>query len=169
MGTLSEIGKAKASKAKAKKPGGTKPSKKDRQAAGVVKDLKGKAAAALSPEAQKSALVAIEEIKRNWDKWKDHKATQKKVGFECKQKEDADEAALKVAIEEELPAAPLAERNEKAIHKLELIEQRWQEYEETKDANTEHRKHAKEQVEFYRDKLERALSEAAQLTLPNVS
>ncbi len=158
-----------ADKKKAPKKSGAKPKAADKKAAavnGAVKDLRSHAERAKDPKVVESALDAITEIQRNWTKWQESKAIQKKTGFECKEKQDADEAALKAAIEEPIPAAPLEEHATKGLSKLELIEQRWQEYEETKAANTEHRKAAKERVALYLDKLQRALTESSQLTLP---
>lgn len=128
--------------------------------------LRSHAEAAKDPKVAESALDAISEIQKNWNKWQEAKATQKKVGFDCKKKQDADEEVLKAAIEEPLPTAPLTDRVKKALTKIELVEQRWQELQDTLAANTEQRKAAKERAAMYLDKLQRALTESAQLTLP---
>lgn len=153
---------------KGKSKGKAKSGGKAKRAAQAVGDLKAKAENAKDPKVAESALEAITEIQRNWNKWTEAKALQKKRGFECKEKIEADEAALKAAIEEELPASPLEERTKKGMQKLELIEMRWQEFEETKSGNVEIRKHAKEKVKDALEKLERSLKESAQLTLPGV-
>lgn len=169
MGTVSNLMGQK--KKSAKKTGSKKPAAADGKkavAAGTaIVKLRNHAEAAKDPKVAESALNAIEEIQRNWSKWQESKATQKKVGFKCKEKQEADEAALKAAIEEALPASPLEERVKKGLDKIELIEQRWQECEETKAANAEERKAAKERVAMYLDKLQRALTESSQLTLPH--
>lgn len=166
MGTVSDL----ASKKKtAKKPGGKpKASAKAAAAGTAIVKLRNHAEAAKDPKVAESALDAIVAIQVNWQKWQESKATQKKVGFTCKAKQEADEAALKAAIEEALPVSPLEERAKKGVAKLELIEERWQEFEQTKAANVEQRKAAKERVAMYLDKLQRALTESSQLTLPEV-
>lgn len=163
---------AKALKASAK-TGGAKPPKPDAADAAKVSEaskaivkLRSHAEAAKDPKVAESALDAIAEIQKNWTKWQESKATQKKVGFECKAKQDADEEVLKAAIEEPLPVAPLNDRVKKALVKIELVEQRWQELADTKAANTEQRKAAKDRTAMWLDKLQRALTESAQLTLP---
>ncbi len=149
------------SKKASKKTNGAKPPKppKEAKATGTaIVKLRNHAEAAKDPKVAASALSAIEEITKNWNKWQEAKAQQKKTGFECKGKQEADEAALKAAIEEALPVSPLEERVKKALSKIELVEQRWQEFEETKSANTEHRKTAKDRVAMWLDKLQRALT-----------
>jgi hypothetical protein len=168
MGTVSTLPNSPKKKAK-KSTGGGKPPKppKEAKATGnAIVKLRSHAEAAKDPKVAQSALEAIEEIQKNWSKWQEAKALQKKRGFECKEKQEADEAALKAAIEEALPVSPMAERVEKALSKIELVEQRWQEFEETKAHNVEVRKHAKDSVATWLDKLQRALTESAQLTLP---
>lgn len=149
-----------------KKSGGKKKKGKEGEATAAIKDLKAKARSAATPESAESALAAIVEIQKTYNKWVEAKAKQKKVGFECKEKADADEAALKAAIEEELPIEP-HERDAKGRQKLELIEMRWQEYEETKAHNVEARKAAKEHVQTTLERFTRALGESSQLTLPH--
>lgn len=167
MGTVTALPKKKAAKkTSGAKPPKAKDAKKTEATSNAIVKLRNHAEAAKDPKVAESALDAITEIQRNWTKWQEAKATQKKTGFECKEKLEADEGALKAAIEEALPVSPLTERIEKALEKIVLVEQRWQEREETIAANTEHRKAAKDRVAMYLDKLQRALTESAQLTLP---
>lgn len=135
----------------------------------AVSDLKNKAELAKDPKVAASALEAIAEIQKNWNKLIEAKAQQKKTGFDCKGKIEADEAALKAAIEEPVDQSPVEEKIKGSLRKLDLVEMRWQEFEETKAANVEHRKAAKERVSNAHEKLERSLKESAQLTLPHVA
>jgi len=155
--------KSPAKKATKKKAGGSPTLEK---AGSAIVHLKNHAEAAKDPKVAQNALDAIAEIQKNWTKWTEAKALQKKVGFECKEKTEADEAALKVAIEEPIPVSPVDEKIKGALKKIELVEMRWQELENTKAANTEHRKAAKERVANWLEKLQRSLSESSQLTLP---
>lgn len=163
MRTVTTLPKAK-KKTSGAKP--TKPPKEAKAATNAIVNLRNHADAAKDPKVAASALDAITEIQKNWTKWQEAKALQKKTGFECKAKLEADEGALKAVIEESLPVSPLEDRVKKALSKIELVEQRWQEREETIAANTEHRKAAKDRVAMWLDKLQRALTESAQLTLP---
>lgn len=168
MGTVTTLPKKKAAKktAGAKAPKAPKPPKEEKAAGSAIVKLRNHAEAAKDPKVAASALDAIVEIQRNWTKWQEAKGLAKKKGFECKEKADADEAALKAAIEEALPVAPLTDRVKKALEKIELVEERWQELEQTKAANKEERKEMANKTAMWLEKLQRALTESSQLTLP---
>ena len=73
-----------------------------------------------------------------------------------------------MVLQYRIPATTGEEKVGKIVKKLELVEMRWQELQDTKAHNIEQRKHCKEQVKHYLEKFERSLGEASQLTLPNV-
>jgi len=113
----------------------------------------------------KSALDAVEEIVVNFNGWREAKSNQKTVNKRCKEQVEQEEAAFKNAVEDPLPAGKI---NSHAIEKLGRVEERWQELQHVKAAVIEQKKEAKDSVKTWAGKLERSVSDSAQLAIPGV-
>lgn len=86
----------------------------------------------------------------------------KLVRKECKNAIEQEEAALKNAIEDSLPAAPTKDDYRS---KLVMIESHHQECEETRALGVERKKEAKDRLEMWEKRFEKSIQESRQLTL----
>ncbi len=113
----------------------------------------------------KTALDAVEEIVINFNGWREAKANQKATNKECKEQVEQEEAAFKNAVEDPLPAGKVTSH---ALEKLTRVEATWQELQHVKAAAIEKKKEAKDSVKTWSGKLERSVSDSAQLAIPGV-
>jgi len=132
-------------------------SKRGAKAAAATKSLAEKAKAG-----DQDALAAVTEIVENFNAWQQAKDSKKRVAKDTKEASDREEAAFKNAVEDSMPTNAGAQT---VLGKLQTIEQRWQDWEETKAHGVEERKTAKDILKEAEAKLDRSVSESAQLVL----
>lgn len=108
---------------------------------------------------------ALEEIVINYGQWRSAKSECVRVGKETKEKVTMQEAEMGTVIEESLPAAPTKPQVQ---GKLERVEGAWQELQEAKSERVEEQKRTKENLKTWDKKLNEAITNSAQLTLPKV-
>jgi hypothetical protein len=113
----------------------------------------------------KAALKALLEVVTNFGMWRQSKDRQKAVASECKGLIEQEDESVKEAIESPIPIGSTQETFDATRTKLTVIEQRWQEREETKEAVKLKKRDAKKALDAWADKLDRSIQESAQLTL----
>lgn len=156
-------------KAKAKespKPAKKAPKKAKAKAPSVMaaraaaKVAERKAAAAGGDE---NAQAHLDKIQKAFGRFNRALATRTQVGKTCGEQLKAAEAAFQNSVEAPLEAGKV--EVEAYRSKLESVELRWQELNETKQGNIEERKHATEKVKEARENLARVFENSSQLDM----
>jgi len=108
---------------------------------------------------------ALAEIVVNYGQWTAAKSECVRVGKETKEKVTMQEADMGTAIEESMPVAP----SKKLIEdKLKRVEIAWQDLQEVKSYRVEEYKRTRDNLKKWDKKLNEAMTNSAQLCLPEV-